>query len=45
MIPTGSTPQQQQPFPSAGGKRLGKEEAGDEEEKEAEDPIAFLKKN
>ena len=25
--------------------RLGKEEAGDEEEKEAEDPIAFLKKN
>ena len=44
MIPTGSTPQQQ-PFPSAGGKRLGKEEAGYEEEKEAEDPIAFLKKN
>ncbi|XP_073357894.1 probable potassium transporter 13 [Aegilops tauschii subsp. strangulata] len=36
---------QMQPFPCAGGKRLGKEEAGDEEEKEAEDPIAFLKKN
>lgn len=28
---------QQQPFPSAGGKRPRKEEAGDEEEKEAED--------